>query len=188
MPPIQPAEVLLISRSDQKQKQKRPHNPKRFKASVMFVVDSVEHFDVTSRLGIIWDTCATSSVLSPAEVPHDATWLSRANSVMYGMGDGAATVQGEVELLVMSTYGGCRLKIKFLVCETPGIMHAIIADPDMVKLGALPDPAKNMVWLADLKERVHTDRLDKVIRVIRRLALPPIGIFSICVDWRPHSQ
>ena len=56
-------------------------------------------------------------------------------------------------------------------------MHAIIADPEIVKFGALLDPAKNMVWLADLKERVHTDRLDKVIR---RLALPPIGIFSIC--------
>jgi hypothetical protein len=120
MPPIQPAEVLLNSSTVStvstvsKQKQKRPHNPKRFKASVTFVVDSVEHFDVTSRLGIIWDTCATSSVLSPAEVPHDATWLSRANSVMYGMGDGAATVQGEVELLVMFTYGGCRQKIEFL--------------------------------------------------------------------------
>jgi hypothetical protein len=97
MPTIQPAEALLNSSTVStvstvsRRKQTRPHNPKRSKASVMFVVDSVEHFDVTSRLGIIWDTCAAcapSSVLSPAEVPHDATWLSRANSVMYGMGDG----------------------------------------------------------------------------------------------------
>ena len=93
------------------------------------------------------------------------------------MGDGSATIAGEVELVCMFTYGGRRLKLKFLVCETPGIMHAIIADHDIVKFGALPDPAKNMVRISEFKERVHTDRLDNVIR---RLSLPPIGIFSTC--------
>ena len=171
------AEVLALSPSNQGSKPGRPHNPKRFKASVMFVVDEAQRFKVTSKLAIIWDTCATSNIIDPLQVPTNAIWRSRQSSVMYGMGDGAATVLGEVEILCMFTYGGQRVQLRFLVCKTPGLMHAIVADPDIVRFGALPDPAKNMIWIQELKERVHTDRLDKVVR---RLDLPPIGIFSIC--------
>ena len=87
-------EVLVESSSEPKQKQNRPHNHKRFKSSVLYVVDSVDDFKVTKRLDIIWDTCTTSIVLSPAEVPAGATWLSKNNSVISD-----STIARRIELL-----------------------------------------------------------------------------------------
>ena len=96
MPPAA-AEVLVNSSSEPKQKQNRSHNPKRLKSSVLFVVDSVDDFKVTKRLGIIWITRATSKVISPAEVPADATWLSKNISVL------------KIEVTTTSTRGGVHL-------------------------------------------------------------------------------